>query len=107
MWGLATKFLASKFSGYIALLALSGVLALGWYIDDLRSDYALLKEKCYQRTNPAAESFAEELKSANQNKFDELRSILDGAEHACLEWVYDPNNPPTGTPSPLRDADEG
>ena len=94
-------FLTSKFSGYLALAALSGVLGLGWYIDNLRSNYALLQEKCLQRTNPAAESFAEELRDANQQKFDELRSILADAEHACLEWVYDPNNPPAGTNPPV------
>jgi hypothetical protein len=89
---LATKFLASKFSGYLALGLVIAAGSLYWYIDELRDDYAALKRECLVSISPEVEEISQELKQIRIEEYDRLRKILADAKHPCLDWVYDPNN---------------
>lgn len=105
---LGSGFLTSKLSGWIALAAVSVVFVIWWRLDYLGDQLAACRADAYvaTRENPELEKLTDELKQTETDRYDELRRILDSAEHPCLDWVYDPNGQDAQSPS-VRNPGEG
>jgi hypothetical protein len=89
---LGPKFLASKLSGWIALLGVVSIGGFLWYVDDLRDDYDRLKRECLVAISPEVEDISRQLRELRGAEFDALREALDDADHPCLDWEYNPED---------------
>jgi hypothetical protein len=86
-----SRFLASKFSGWLSLGLFTLVGGFLWAFDERGDELKLLKEQCLAKNSPATTELADELVTRYEQDLKELQDQLANTEHACLDWVYDPD----------------